>query len=577
LRNREEQLRLITNSVPALIVFFDRDCRFRFANRTAERWYARSADSIQGETISEVLGVGNAERLKPHVERVLGGNADAFDATIDYPDGVTRHTHQTYTPRFDDDGTVTGFYAMVLDISDRVAAEQALKEKERQIDAILDHSPAEIILKDAEGRYVRVNRIFERDLNVRSDELVGKLPSDVYSDSLADFVRSHDLEVLESGEPVIREFSAEDAGNSDARTELVVKFPVFDAGGAVTGLGAIVSDISKRKRAEEALRRSEQQLRLISDSLPVLIIYFDSELRYRFVNRTAENWYARPRSAILGRTVHEVLGEATGGKLRPYFEKALQGVDGVYEEKIPYPDGVTRDVHAIYVSERGNGGEVTGFYVLVMDVTASRTAEALVRRSRTNLRKLAERLETAREEERRAVAYEIHDDIGQLLTALKLAVFEALPENAEFSPETSTNKELVSELFDKLFEKVRSLARRLRPGLLDELGLEESIVVQVEEMAGHMGWDYTCSIDMNGHQIPKTHETVIFRFVQEALTNVARHAQADHVDVVVDAGDEGITVQVIDDGRGISPVEVDSSDSLGLIGMRERAGSVGGR
>ncbi|MDX1430357.1 MAG: PAS domain-containing protein, partial [Rhodothermales bacterium] len=563
--------------MPALIVFFDRDCRFRFANRTAERWYARSADSIHGETMSEVLGKANFERLKPHVERVLGGNADAFDATIDYPDGVTRHTHQTYTPRFDDDGKVTGFYAMVLDISDRVRAESALREKERQIDAIFDHSPVEIILKDAEGRYVRVNREFEQALNVRSDDLVGKLPSDVYIDSLAEFARSHDLEVLQSGKPVTREISTDYGIRSEDRTELIVKFPVFDAGGAVAGLGAIVSDITERKRAEEALRRSEQQLRLISDSLPVLIIYFDTELRYRFVNKTAETWYARPRNAILGRTVDEILGEATSETLKPYFEKALQGVNGVYEEKIPYPDGVTRDVHAIYVSERENGDKVTGFYVLVMDLTVRRTAEALVRRSRTNLRKLAERLETAREEERRAVAYEIHDDIGQLLTALKLAVFEALQENAELPEGTSANEDLISGLFDKLFEKVRSLAQRLRPGLLDELGLEESIVVQVEEMAGHMGWEYTCDIDMNGHQIPKTHETVVFRFVQEALTNAARHAQADHVDIVVDAGDEGITVQVIDDGRGISPVEVDSSDSLGLIGMRERAGSVGGR
>jgi PAS domain S-box-containing protein len=153
-----------------------------------------------------------------------------------------------------------------------------------------------------------------------------------------------------------------------------------------------VLDVTERKQAEEALKRSEEQMRLITDATPALVSYIDRTQRYRFINKQYEQWFGHKREEILGRSMTDVLGEEAMARLAPHVAKALQGEDVRFEVEAPYREGGTRWIDAHYVPDRDSSGEVAGFFVLVLDVTARMRAEEALRQSELKYRNLFENM-----------------------------------------------------------------------------------------------------------------------------------------------------------------------------------------
>ena len=196
------------------------------------------------------------------------------------------------------------------------------------------------------------------------------------------------------------------------------------------------------------------------------------------------------------------------------------------------------------------------------------------------LRALSAHAETVREDERTGIAREIHDVLGQALTALKMDVAwiaRRLDANAPADKAVLLDKlHGMSEITDDVIKTVRRISAELRPGVLDDLGLVAAVDWQAQEFENRTG--VTCTLDASLGEEPLSHElsTAVFRIFQEALTNVARHAHAEHVAIRLaqDGGDLRLTVH--DDGRGIDPDDLDDPESLGLLGIRERARRLGG-
>ncbi|MFQ5704980.1 MAG: PAS domain S-box protein [Gemmatimonadales bacterium] len=213
--------------------------------------------------------------------------------------------------------------------------------------------------------------------------------------------------------------------------------------------------------------------------------------------------------------------------------------------------------------------------VLAHAIERKRAEEALDI-SRTRLRKLAGRLQQVREEERTLMAQEIHDHFGQVLTALKMDLAWLKENRCESEEALEERLDSMIELVDSTVESVRAVSTRLRPAILDDLGLEAAVEWQVCEFARHSGMDY--SLDVRALDVPleSSRATAIFRILQESLTNVARHAEARHVDISMVVENGSMVMQIRDDGRGITQSSVIGGESLGLIGMRERAASFGG-
>jgi PAS domain S-box-containing protein len=238
-------------------------------------------------------------------------------------------------------------------------------------------------------------------------------------------------------------------------------------------------------------------------------------------------------------------------------------------------DGSEMRIEGDYIVIYDDRGRIAGHFGIQRDVTDRHIANEEIRSSREQLRALASRLQQVREEERTAVAREIHDELGQALTALKLDI-------AWMAPRVSRNQVIaahcgsIMERIDETMTAVRRIATELRPSVLDQLGLEAAIDWQGREFNARTGIDVTMELSVDGMVIPDDLASSVFRILQESLTNITRHAKATRVDIGLIQAGPLLTLEVTDNGIGWRADTSGQTTSLGLIGMRERAIACGG-
>jgi PAS domain S-box-containing protein len=211
----------------------------------------------------------------------------------------------------------------------------------------------------------------------------------------------------------------------------------------------------------------------------------------------------------------------------------------------------------------------------VRDITEQNKADEALKASRDQLRTLAVKLDVIREEERRHIAREIHDQLGQILTGLKMNISWFSGKIAA-EDELKKKTEYMIDLVDMAIQSVRKIATDLRPGVLDELGLEAAIEWQAQEFERQFG--ISCQLNIKKNVLPANQEfsTAAFRVFQEALTNIARHAEASLVQVHLAVEHNSLYLHIEDNGKGITEEQLHDRKSIGLMGMNERALQYGG-
>jgi PAS domain S-box-containing protein len=238
-------------------------------------------------------------------------------------------------------------------------------------------------------------------------------------------------------------------------------------------------------------------------------------------------------------------------------------------------DGTPMRIEGDYMVIYDETGRIAGHFGIQRDVTDKHEATEQIRVSREQLRALASRLQKVREEERTEVAREIHDELGQALTGLKLDIAwmkSRLPRDHEMLEQCAS----VMLRIDQTMNAVRRIATSLRPSVLDQLGLAAALEWQGQEFRARTGIDVKMIISNDGAGIPDDISSSAFRILQESLTNVARHAKATMVTIRLDQTPTMLTLEVTDNGVGAPPRCLDGTKSLGVVGMRERALACGG-
>jgi signal transduction histidine kinase len=210
------------------------------------------------------------------------------------------------------------------------------------------------------------------------------------------------------------------------------------------------------------------------------------------------------------------------------------------------------------------------------DITERKRAEAELRAAKQQLHALVGRLHTVREEEAKRIARELHDDLGQKLTALNMELDDLEMKLADATPYQRAQIARMHTVVDRTIEVVQGISSELRLGQLDILGLTAAIEWQLKEFSRRFA--IQCSVTRLDEvtNLSDAQRTAVFRILQEALTNIVRHAGATDVEVSLQAGPGQLALQVRDNGRGITVAEMNDRKAIGLLGMRERAQGVGG-
>jgi PAS domain S-box-containing protein len=265
-----------------------------------------------------------------------------------------------------------------LEISERKEAEEALRTSEERLRQAAELAKIGYYVWDAvEDRCQFCSDEHARIYGLTPEEYIARASALNEEFSLThpedrEAVRE-EMAALRRGKSIAIEFRTVTPSGEIHHVREIAR-PVFDEAGKVVREIGTSQEITERKHAENALLESRDQLRLVTDALPVWISYADAERRYRFVNRTCSEWIARPVDEIIGRTVPEILGQEYE-KLRPQIERALAGEQQNFVEEINCSDGITRMVQLIYVPHRGIGGDIEGYYALSEDISELRKAE----------------------------------------------------------------------------------------------------------------------------------------------------------------------------------------------------------
>ena len=339
----------------------------------------------------------------------------------------------------------------------------------------------------------------------------------------------------------------------------------------VTGTG---QDITARIQLEDALARYAAVIESSEDAI-ITKTLTGTILSW---NPGAERLYGYRAEEVEGHPISILFPTERRDEWERTLDRVRRGEHVEHQETVR----VRRDGSRVHVSVsvspiKDPAGRVVGASSIARDITERRQVAEALARSRSQLQAFAGRLRSARETERTQIAREIHDELGQALTALKMDLFSlkrSVPEPLRERLLAKTDG--MAALIDQMVDKVRTLASDLRPAVLDNLGLVAAIEWAVHQFGRRTG--IRCLLDLPPEQVPFEPErsTDIFRILQEALTNIARHAGATQVDIHLRATPGEVVLEVHDNGRGITECEIVDTRSFGLLGMRERALSWGG-
>jgi two-component system sensor histidine kinase UhpB len=330
-------------------------------------------------------------------------------------------------------------------------------------------------------------------------------------------------------------------------------------------------DITERKKTYEALEASENKYRQLVNNLGEGIWAYDKDGRTTFVNPRMAEMTGYSIEEMMGKKVTDFVSEPEGVKFVKWaLDRRKQGIKERLEYQFIRKDGnpivVAVEAYPIF----NDAGSYAGALAAVSDITKHKRAEEALKASMEQFQMLSTRLGQIQEEERRSISREVHDELGQLLTAMKMdlmTIKKIYPADAQ----TFESKlQLLLELTDSAIKSVQNISTRLRPGMLDDLGLFAAMEWQMEEFEKRTG--LTCMLKLPQHEfdIDAESSTALFRILQETLTNVARHAQAHKIEVSIAETTTELLMFVVDDGIGISETAVHNPKSIGLLGIRER-------
>jgi PAS domain S-box-containing protein len=543
-------------------------------NPAAERIFGYAAKEMMGKPFSILFPPQRQHELAEIHEKIQRDERFVHYETVRIrKDGRTIDVAVTASPIKDATGMIVGISGIERDITERKQAEERIAYQASLLANVNDA----IIATDERFVLTAWNRAAESIFGWKAEEVLGRLAQEILGEGFVDNERLPVIRSIVDTGQFFGELIQHRKDGTPVHIEATA-IALRDEQGRVTGYVSVNRDITERKQAEEALSSQTRILQSILDSMADAVIVVDAEGRLLLFNPAAEQIHGIATTDTVPDGSTERYGVFLPDMITPYQPDKLPLARVLRGEAVDTAEMFVRHAKAangIWVSAnarqlKDENGMVRGGVTVVRDITASKQAEQELRSSREQLRNLSAYLQSVREDERTRIAREIHDELGQNLTALKLDLLWLSRYLTENQAPLQKKIQAMSKLIDVTARSVQRISMELRPGLLDDLGLAAAIEWQIEQFRERTG--ITCELGPFAENIVMDREraTVMFRIFQEILTNIARHAQATKVKVRLVKNEHELVLKVKDNGRGITPREIEDPHSIGLIGMRER-------
>ena len=590
-------LAAIVSSSDDAILSKNLDGVIRSWNKSAEGLFGYTAKEAIGKHITLIVPSDRRAEEENILSRLRRGERiDHFETVRMRKDGITFDVSLTISPIEDSAGRVIGASNVARDISHLKRMERSLRDSEERFRAIVDTTPECVKLVAQDGTLLHMNSSGVAMVGAES-------PTQVVGKSIYDLIAPKDRERFRALNQSVC------GGNRGTLTFDIVRLdgeyrhmetqaaPLRNPDGTVVQL-AVTRDITERKRAQDRLRQSEERLRALVKASSYIIYRMSpdwSEMRQLdglgFISDTpkpTKDWlqhYIHPDDQPL---VLETIAKAVETKSVFELEHRVLRVDGTLGWT------VSRAVPLL-----DKGGEITEWFGAATDVTARKVAEESYRtlaetldaevRARTkeleernaeilrqseHVRELSWRLLRAQDEERRHIARELHDSAGQTLTVLGMNLVQFVQKTGRIAPEVAGEAETIQEMVQQLHRDIRTTSYLLHPPLLDESGLYSALSWYTQGLVERSALQIRLDMSEDFGRLPGDMELVVFRLIQECLTNIHRHAGSKMASIRI-ARDVGqVTVEVCDQGTGMPPERLaqvqTGASGVGIRGMRER-------
>jgi PAS domain S-box-containing protein len=473
------------------------------------------------------------------------------------------------------------------EIHKRRRVENELRQSEERYRSLYYHTPAMLHSVDSEGRLLSVSDYWTESLGYAREEIVGKKLTSIMTDDSRRYAQTVIFpEFFKTGycKNIPYQYLKK---NGDKIDILLSAITERNPAGHILRTLAISVDVTEQKKAEKALKQAQDELSQYTRDLEQLVrkrtgeitsfmkftpaviyIITDTDGHYSLINNRFEQLFNVRCENIRGLNHHDILPTKVADQFYRNDQKVLRKKRPCQvSEEIPQEDGVHTYL-SIKFPIYDENDTISGLCSIATDVTELNKAQA-------QLRRLSASVMDNQEKERSALARELHDELGQVLTALRMDAVWLTDHLKGSEPKAALRALAMCTLIDKTIADVKGLAIRLRPGVLDDLGLVDALEWFTSDF--EMRYGITCVFKhFDVPAISNTIATAAYRITQEALTNIARHAEAHCAEVCLCTDKNGLKLSVIDDGCGFQERDITEESCLGIVGMRERANLVGG-
>ena len=556
----------IINSLPGIFYLFNKQGKYLRWNKNLEKVTGYTAQEIKD--VNPLVFFTEEEKIivEEKIQNVFVAGSDIVEANFKTKSGQLIPYYFTgMLIRYEDEDCLLG---VGFDISEKIKSQKELLESEQKFRTLVQQASDGIIITDEDGNFIEVNESAAALTGYRKQELDKMNTDDIFVEE-GGIKRPLRHNAMANGAVVISEHFIRRKGGKMLNVEVSAK-QLSDG-----RFQRILRDITERTQVEDALRASEKKYRLLFDDNP-LPMWINSSADNNFidVNNAALVAYGYTKDEFLKMKLSDL--DSFNNSLQKHLpnEKAgTAGMDGIYEHVKKNGQLIKVDILTHDIIYEGKPAILS----LANNITAKFEAEESLQKSNEALRDLASHLETIRENERIHMAREIHDELGQQLTGLKMDISWL---NRKIKSDDEAVKEKMKDtisLIDKTVITVRRIATELRPSILDDLGLIAAMEWQSEEFEKRSEIKSIFTSNVSQIKVSADVATAVFRIFQESLTNVLRHSRATEVISFFRMENDIITLFIEDNGTGFRDDEIKNKKTLGLLGMKERIQLINGK